>query len=105
MGIDLGKFENLITKLAGDPKAENDFFDDSASAPNPYVLVAARAVFVKLKPVLDASLAKKLVAIIALFCFTGDLEANLAENKPGEFLADFESSDAIRVIAYRPQHY
>ena len=85
MSINLGKLEDLIAELAGDPEAENNFFDYSTGASNSNILVAARTVFVKLQPIFDTSLAKELVAIIALLGFPGHLEANLTENKPGEF--------------------
>ena len=48
MCINFGEFKYLVAELAGDPKTENDFFDDPAGASNPYILVAAGAVFVKL---------------------------------------------------------
>ena len=62
--------------------------------------MATRTVFVKLQPIFDTSLAKELVAIIALLGFPGHLEANLTENKPGEFFRYFEAPNRIGVIAY-----
>jgi hypothetical protein len=48
MRINFREFKYLVAELAGDPKTEDYFFDDPAGASNPYILVTAGTVFVKL---------------------------------------------------------
>jgi len=61
--------------------------------------MAARTILVELQPVLNTPLAKKLITIITFFGLPRNLEADLAKNEPGEFFANLEAPDAIRVIA------
>ena len=68
--INLRKLEDLIAETTGDAEAVDDLFDDSASAANTDVLVAAGAILVELQPVLDAALTEELVAVIAFLRLT-----------------------------------
>ena len=56
--------------------------------------MTTRAILIQLQPIFNASLAKKLVAVIALLCLPTDFEANLAENESREFLTDLKTSAA-----------
>ena len=82
-----------------------NFFDYARGASYPDVLLAARTILVELQPVLDAALAEQLVAVVALFGFSGHLKTNLAQNEAREFFADFEAGDGVRVIAHIPLHF
>lgn len=71
--LDLVETDDLRTKAALNPKAMDYLLDHAAGSSDLDVLVAHRAVFVKNEPVLDAKLAKKLVAVVTLFRLTAHL--------------------------------
>lgn len=104
MCINLGQLEDLVAELASNPKRVNDLLHHPTCASNPDVLVAAWAVLVELQPVLNTSLAKELVAIVAFLGLSTHFKAYLAENKPRKFLAYFEATYAIRIITHRAKH-
>lgn len=79
MALDLRKSHNCWTVRALDPEGVDDFLDHTRSSTNFDVKMAHGAIFVHNEPVLDAELAVKLVAIIALFRIATHLEADLAK--------------------------
>ena len=81
-----------------------DLLDNSARSSDSDILVATRAVLIELQPILNASLAKQLIAVIALFGLAADLEADLAQDEASELLTDLESADAIGIIAHCSKH-
>ena len=76
-----------------------DLLDNSARSSDSDILVATRAVLIELQPILNASLAKQLIAVIALFGLAADLEADLAKDEARELLADLEAADAVGIVA------
>jgi len=104
MRINLGQLEDLVTELASNTKRVSDLLHHPTRTSNPDVLVAARAVLVELQPVLDASLAKELVAIVTFLGLSAHFKAYLAENKPRKLLADFEATYAVRIITHGTKH-
>jgi len=105
MRVNLGQLEHFLAELARNPERMDDLLHNSACSSDSDILVAAWAVLVQLQPVLNAPLAEKLVAVIAFFGFSADLEAYLAQDEPREFFADFEATNAIRVVAHRSIHF
>ena len=87
-----------MAKATRDLEAVDDVPHNAGSSSNSNVLVAARAVLIQLKPVLNAPLAKELVAVVTLLGFSRDLEADLAENEATELLGYSIDGDRLRVV-------
>jgi len=81
-----------------------DFLDDAACSSDSDILVAAGTVLVQLQPVFDATFAEELVAVVALLGLPAYFEADLAQNKSSELFAYLESTDTVRIVAYRSKH-
>jgi hypothetical protein len=77
MRINLRQLYNLVTKLAFHSERVNNFLDHTTGSSDPDILMAAWTIFIKLQPVLNASLAEQLVAVVTLFGFSADFEADL----------------------------
>lgn len=77
-----------------------DLLDDSTRTSNSDVLVAARAVLIKLQPIFDASFAEKLITVIAFFSLSSHLEADLTEDELRELFTNLEAAYALGVVAH-----
>jgi len=104
MLVDFGQLELLLTKLALNVEGVDDLLDDTASSSDPDVFVATGAVLVQLEPVLDASFAEKLVAVVTLLGVSAYFEAYLAKYEAREILADLKSSYTLWVVADSSLH-
>ncbi len=71
--LDLANPHHLFAILAGDVKGHDDFLDHSRRFFNPNVFVTHWTIFVQNQPVFNASLAEKLIAIVAFFGITRNL--------------------------------
>ena len=73
MSIYVGQSEDHLTVLAFDPEGVNNLLNHSGCSSYPDVLVAHWTVLLKDEPIFNASLAEKLITIIALFCIFSNL--------------------------------
>ena len=73
MSFDLRETTLLLTILAFNPERANNLSYYSGSSSDSDVFVTHGTILIQNEPVFNASLAKKLVAIVALFCISSDL--------------------------------
>jgi hypothetical protein len=73
VSLDLREPTLLLAILAFNPERANNLTYNSRSSSDSDVFVTHGTILIQNEPVFNASLAKKLVAIVALFCISSNL--------------------------------
>lgn len=99
MTVNLRQSLLLLTIFTLNPKRVYDFPDNTRCPSYSNVFMTHGTVLIEDQPILNASLAKQLVAVVTLLCVSCHLETNLAEEVACKIFWNCEISNGISIVA------